>query len=182
MYFDDLESFTTWNESKVVSHHLPGRHYHDAAELCGGAGGTGTLLIRRGWRKGPNFDLIVGFDLTKHDTRLHFLRCLETSNPMVLIISTPCTGMRGFSGLNRLKNHSTWVRSRRTSVPLANLGGLAAVKQMDAGRHFIAEHPQGSDMWSMPIWRHIESLGVARAIVHQCMAGLLGPKKRTPDQ
>ena len=52
--------------------------------------------------------------------------------------------------------------------------------QMHAGRHFIAEHPQGSDMWSMPIWHHIEILGVARAIVHQCMAGLLGPKSGLP--
>jgi len=180
MHFDDLASFTTWNESKVKSQHPPGRHYHDVAELCGGAGGTGTLLVRRGWRKGPNFDIIVGFDLTKHDTKDHFLSYLKTSKPTVLIISTPCTGMKGFSGINRLKNHATWLRSRRTSVPLANLGGLAAMLQMQAGRHFIAEHPHGSDMWSMTIWRNIEGQGAVRAIVHQCMAGLVGLKSGLP--
>ena len=48
--------------------------------------------------------------------------------------------------------------------------------QMESGRHFIAERPQGSDMWSMPVWRRIADIGVARALVNQCMAGLLGPK------
>ena len=180
MIFDDLESFTAWNASIGGEQSLTGRHYHDAAELCGGAGGTGTLLVRRGWRKGPNFDIIVGFDLLKPDAKDHFLRYLDVSKPTVLIISTPCTGMKGSSAINRIKNHSTWLRSRRTSVPLAHLGGLAALKQMNAGRHFIAEHPQGSDMWSMPIWRTIQHLGMARAIVHQCMAGLRGSKSGLP--
>ena len=99
---------------------------------------------------------------------------------MVLIISTPCTGMRGFSGINRVKNYAAWMRSRRISVPLANLGGLAAMTQMQAGRHFIAEHPHGSDMWSMPVWRHIAESGTVRAIVHQCMAGLRGPRSGLP--
>ena len=52
--------------------------------------------------------------------------------------------------------------------------------QMDAGRHFIAEHLHGSDVWSMTIWRHLERLGGARAIVHQCMAGLRGLKSGLP--
>ena len=180
MVIDDFESFTTWNEVQGGELSPTGRHYHDAAELCGGAGGTGTLLVRRGWRKGPIFDIIVGFDLLKSNVKGQFLRYLQVSRPTVLIISTPCTGMRGFSGINRVKNHSTWLRSRRTSVPLANLGGLAAMTQMESGRHFIAEHPQGSDMWSMPVWRRIADLGVARAIVHQCMAGLLGSKSGLP--
>ena len=30
------------------------------AELCGGAGGTGTLLVRRGYTGGPNFDVVCG--------------------------------------------------------------------------------------------------------------------------
>ena len=35
-------------------------------------------------------------------------------------------------------------------------------------------------MWSMAIWRHIERLGVARAVVHQCMAGLRGARSGLP--
>ena len=39
MYFEDIGSFITWNCSQS-----PG--FHDVAELCGGAGGTGTFLVR----------------------------------------------------------------------------------------------------------------------------------------
>eukprot|EP00975_Prorocentrum_lima_P057041 11968093-Prorocentrum_lima.AAC.1 len=31
--------------------------FDDIAELCGGAGGTAALLVRRGYRQGPNFDI-----------------------------------------------------------------------------------------------------------------------------
>ena len=75
---------------------------------------------------------------------------------MVLIISTPCTGMKGFSALNRSINPTAWRRSRKVSVPLAKLGGLVALIQMKEGRHFIAEHPQGSDMWPLPEWLRLE--------------------------
>ena len=52
--------------------------------------------------------------------------------------------------------------------------------QMSEGRHFIAEHPQGSDMWSMDIWKHLASLNIAVAMIHQCMAGLRGSKSDLP--
>ena len=99
---------------------------------------------------------------------------------MVLIISTPCTGMKGFSAINRVKNREAWLKSRRMSTPLANLGGHAAQLQMSDGRHFIAEHPQGSDMWSMDIWKQLARMNVVVAMIHQCMAGLKGSKSGLP--
>ena len=107
MKFDTFEAFAAWNGSYSGEQSRTGHRYHDVAELCGGAGGTGTLLVRRGWRRGPNFDIIVGFDLTKPDTRKLFLRYLVVSKPKVLIISTPCTGMKGFSGIHKLRAHAT---------------------------------------------------------------------------
>ena len=121
------------------------------AELCGGAGGTGILLVRRGYRGGPNFDIVCGVDLLKPCNKSYFLRYLNECKPTVLIISTPCTGMKGFSALNRVINNTAWRKSRRESVPLANLAGVAASAQMKAGRHFIAEHPQSSDLWQLPV-------------------------------
>ena len=82
--------------------------------------------------------------------------------------------MKGFSGIHQLRAHETWWTSRQLSTRLATVGGLAATIQMAEGRHFISEHLNGSDMWSMGIWRPIERLGVDREIVHQCMAGLRG--------
>ena len=76
------------------------------AELCGGAGGTGTLLVRRGYKGGPNFDIVCGINLLKKAERNAFLHYLDECRPTILIISTPCTGMKGFSALNRVINHA----------------------------------------------------------------------------
>ena len=35
--------------------------------------------------------------------------------------------MRGFSALSRVINHAAWVRSRRVSIPLAHLAGIAVI-------------------------------------------------------
>ena len=56
--FEDLESFIAWNSSQTLG-------FHDVAELCGGAGDTGILLVRRGYRGEPNFDIACGIDLLK---------------------------------------------------------------------------------------------------------------------
>ena len=148
--------------------------------MCGGAGDdTGTLLVRRGYVKGPNFDIIAGFDLKKESTVKELLRYLAVAKPVVLIISTPCTGMKGFSALNRSLNPAAWRRSRKLSVPLAKLAALVALRQMSEGRHFIAEHPQGSDMWSLPEWLSLESrFPVHKVDVDQCMLGLRGPRTK----
>ena len=68
--------------------------------------------------------------------------CLALREPSL----GPCMGMKGLSGLNRAINHEAWLRSRRVSVPLANLAGYSAAEQVKEGRHFIAEHPQSSDL------------------------------------
>ena len=69
--------------------------FHDIAELCGGAGDTAELLIKRGYSGGPNFDIICGIDLLKPQNKAYFLRYLEECKPRILLISTPCTGMKG---------------------------------------------------------------------------------------
>ena len=66
-------------------------------------------------------------------------------------------------------------------MPLGNLGGIAAMAQMRGGRHFLAEHPQSSDLWRLPTWRLIASeCSIARVLVHQCRAGLKGRRSGIP--
>ena len=120
MVFQSLEPFNAWNE-RCHESGASALAYHDVAELCGGAGDTGSLLIRRGYSKGPNFDIIAGFDLKKDSTVRGLLRYVAVAKPVVLIISTPCTGMKGFSALNRSINPVAWRRSRKVSVPLGKL-------------------------------------------------------------
>jgi len=53
----------------------------DVAQLCGGAGDTGTILIKRGYRGGPNFDLVVGCDLLRRNDRHHLVTYLKARRP-----------------------------------------------------------------------------------------------------
>ena len=52
---------------------------------------------------------------------------------------------------------------------------------MRAGRDFLVEHPQGSDLWQLADWQLIAKLPqVYRVLIHQCMLGLLGPRSGLP--
>ena len=117
--------------------------------------------------------------LKKDSTVKELLRYVAVAKPVVLIISTPCAGAKGFSALNRSINPAAWRRSRKVSVSLAKLGALVALIQMKEGRRFSAEHPQGSDMWSLPDWLQLDKrFTVHKVDVHQCMLGLRGPRSQ----
>ena len=174
MEFEDLESVITWNSSQRLG-------FHDVAELCGGAGDTAKLLIKRGYSGWPNFDVVCGINLLVPCNKTCFLRYLSESKPAILLINRPCTGMKRFNALNRAIHHAGSVRSQRISVPLGNLAGIAAMAYLQAGRHFIAEHPQSSDLWKLPVWREISRhCNVARVLLHQCMVGLTGRRSGMP--
>ncbi len=52
---------------------------------------------------------------------------------------------------------------------------------MEDGLHFIAEHPEGSNIWSLHLWKKVaEYPQVVNAQIDQCMAGLIGPKSGLP--
>ena len=110
MEFSDLESFIAWSSSQR-------RCFHDVAQLCGGAGDTAELLITRGYSGGPNFDILCGFNLLNPHTKYYDLKYLQECQPNILLISTPCTGMKGFSALNRAINYAGWLRTRRSQCP-----------------------------------------------------------------
>lgn len=71
------------------------------AELCGGAGDTGALQVRRGYPKGPNFDIVVGYNMTCAEDRRLLDTYTQKFRPYIFIISTSCTGMTGFAGINK---------------------------------------------------------------------------------
>ena len=97
--------------------------------------------------------------------------------PHIFIISMPCTGMKGFSGINRQNAPIACKRSLDISTDLANIGAKVAMRQMDEGRHFLAEHPQGSEMWRLRLWQKVGAHPqVVDAKIDQCMAGRIGPK------
>ena len=69
--------------------------YDDVAQLCGGAGDTAALLVRRGYRGGPNFDLVAGINLLNPEAVRQVEHYAAVHKPKVMLLSTPCTGMKG---------------------------------------------------------------------------------------
>eukprot|EP00975_Prorocentrum_lima_P011513 2448661-Prorocentrum_lima.AAC.1 len=61
-------------------------------------------------------------------------------------MAPPCTGLKGFSALNRIVAPDAWHKSRSVSVPLGELvAGQIALHQRRCGRHFVVENPQSSE-------------------------------------
>eukprot|EP00975_Prorocentrum_lima_P027526 5784421-Prorocentrum_lima.AAC.1 len=61
---------------------------------------------------------------------MRLFRDLAKFKPAILLISTPCAGLMGFSAMDRVINHAGWVRCRRISMALGRLAGKAAQEQM----------------------------------------------------
>ncbi|CAK0852886.1 unnamed protein product, partial [Prorocentrum cordatum] len=175
-FFSSVKDMDTY-----MNHYYGHLQYDDVAELCGGASGTTRLLVRRGYRGGPNFDLICDCNLMTHEGQRQFWEYLYNRKPLVLLISTPCTSLKGFSALNRVINYDGWLRSRKTSVGLARIAAAAACTQMDAGRHFASEQPLGSDFYKLDDWQYIaNNYAVVWRQVDQCMAGKIGRRTGFP--
>ena len=100
------------------------------------------MLVRRGYEHGENFDITVGWNLRSRHDRGHFWKYLEVSKPTIMILSTPCIGMKAFAGINRVNAPEAYRRSRMLSVPLGRVAGDVAYYQIGNGRDFISEHPQ----------------------------------------
>ena len=54
--FETIEAFARWDMSSDAHAWA----VDDVAQLCGGAGDTAALLVKRGYRSGPNFDIVFG--------------------------------------------------------------------------------------------------------------------------
>ena len=99
---------------------------------------------------------------------------LDAGQPTVLLISTPCTSLKGFSALNR-------VITTKAGCTADEIAAWAARKQMDAQRHFVSEQSLGSDFYKLDEWRQIyDECGPAVAQVDQCMAGKVGRRTGLP--
>ena len=150
----------------------------DCIEFCGGNARTSQVLIRRRYKVkvGNNFDIVLGFDMLNPQEVQEFWKYMFQTQPYVVIMSPPCTGLAGFSGLNRIVNPDGWHASREVSLPLGDLAGHIAAYQLQVNRHFLCENPQGSELYILPSWMPVSNhSNLVVAIVDMCMAGLRDP-------
>ena len=56
-----------------------------------------------------------------------------------------------------------------------------ALHQLRTGRHFISEHPQGSELYQLPAWELVSNdVRLRWLVVHMCVAGLVDPENGIP--
>ncbi|MDA8583227.1 hypothetical protein N9L68_03315 [bacterium] len=88
-----------WDQHAARSQQSPNiRESVDVAELCGGAADVAYMLVRRGFVHALNFDITVGFNLRTPGHKMYLWQYLDARKPTIVLISTPCTGMKGVQG------------------------------------------------------------------------------------
>ena len=125
-------------------------YFVDTMEVMGGEARVTQCLVRRrfksGVKAGRNFDLVCGCDLTDEDDQKDMWTYTKRAKPLVIIMAPPCAGMKGWSALNRVINPTAWAHTRANSVFLGRICGELARYQLTQGRHFLREHPLGTEL------------------------------------
>ena len=96
-------------------------------EIMGGEGRTTQCLVRRrfkqGLRVGRNMDLVCNVDLLDPDDVADMWRYIRRTRPLVILMSPPCTGMKGWAPLNAIINPDTHQANKAISEHLGSLCG-----------------------------------------------------------
>ena len=151
-------------------------YYQEVAEICGGEGTTGRLLVRRRVAGSTrNFDLTTDIDLTTEAGRRALLYYIRHTKPIMVIMAPPCTGLFGFAALNRVIHYETWAHNVQIGKQLATLCGQVALEQLRGRRHYVIEQPAGSALFQLAIWQRIANTAFWTRF-DQCRFNLRGPR------
>merc|ERR1712026_132976 len=128
---------------------------------------------------GPTFDLRrdangVAWDLRRADHRRRARQQIREEQPFIVIGSPPCTDFCAIQNLNRRRWSPHEVQRRRAEA-MALLGFAVEIYwlQLEAGRHFLHEHPATASSWRE---RLVQALRrdprVGEVVGDQCRYGL----------
>ena len=124
-------------------------------------------------KTGINVDLVCGFDMMKKDQRDRVMNYIGTHKPFLITMGPPCTSFGSWSHLNRKKYRKARGESRAIGEAMANFIAAVAMKQLSCGRHFLIEHPRGSEIFQLQsplrLWN---TRRVCKINVPQCALGL----------
>ena len=141
----------------------------EIVELCGGRGHTSYLCIRRQLVAGHNFELVTGCDLTDNSTQAKVLGYLDVARPLVVVMGPTCGPFGPLGRWNRSIHPDGWARSMEHAQPLAAFCGKVALRQIKAGRHFLCEQPQSSELFAVEPWPLVvNDPQVLSVVFHQC--------------
>mgnify|MGYP000158354039 CR=1 FL=1 len=94
----NMQEAYTWSQQSTAD------QYVDVVELCGGAGRTLQIAIRRRMKAGRSFDLTTGVDLSQPAEVSAYWRYLRDSRPRVIVMAPPCTPFGPWAHFNKVMN------------------------------------------------------------------------------
>ena len=144
----------------------------DIMEIMGGEARATQCLVRQrfrqGFRPGRNISLVCNFDLMDPWAVADMWRHIRRTKPLVIVMSPPCTGMKGWGALNAMINPHNFQKNRAISENLGSLCGEVATHQLRQSRHHLRAHSAGTDLNKVRPWP--ESLSnpcVVSCVMHQ---------------
>ena len=115
-------------------------------------------VTRRSWDLANPSQAEEAFNVVKRD------------KPQLVMLSPPCTKFCNLWNLMKKDvPRDEWLHA----VRMVNVAVRIAEIQLDAGRHFVFEHPLTARSWKLPSLRRLRSrAGVCEAVAHMCQFGL----------
>ena len=157
----------------------------DICELCGGKARTSRLAIRRQLAVGKNFDLVCGVDLNTDHDQMYTEQYVKKHKPFIIVMAPTCTPYGKLADLNFKIHFDGWYQTWQKTFPHVRFCGRMAQLQLQGGRHFFREQPQGSHMDAEPPWPEVlADPRVSRRTVDQCAFGQMVnglPAKKPTD-
>ena len=142
----------------------------EIVEICGGAGVTSYMCMKRRLRAGHNWELVTGTDLTDPAVQRKVMDYLRLAKPLVIVMAPVCTPYGPLGNWNRTIHREAWESSYRRAAPLAAFCGRVAQHQLQHGLYYVAEQPYPSRLWQEQPWPQVRADDQSyRIVVHQCM-------------
>ena len=117
------------------------------------------------------------YDLTRSGDRYAVLEEIRYRMPRVIGLSPPCTMYSKMQNMNDGKVCPVEHEQKMIEAHvLLDFAMVIAKVQIDSGRKFFFEHPQGASSWVRETVADVARKdGVTKAVFHQCRFGLKAP-------
>ena len=137
------------------------------------------MAERMGFKSGSSMDLKTGWDFSRKSHRQCAIETIQREKPWLIIGSPPCTTFSVIQNLNlhKFKDDENWMSAfnERKKKAIEHMSFCMQLYQMQiqSGRYFLHEHPQGATSWDLEMVKEIESMGgVYKVSCDQCQYGL----------
>jgi hypothetical protein len=119
-----------------------------------------------GLSTGPPVDINTGFDLLTEEGQQATWELIKSGQPLVIFMAPVCTA---WSSLSNTRPEAERIKRRAEAYPMVEFCSEIAQYQQRAGKYFIIENPETSQMWNTPPMMAVaDEEDVNRSTVHMC--------------